>query len=114
MEINYLKEFRKHFSNKIIFSLSTLFLFFCLLNLNAQIEKEPILLNQSAEFNSKRLTTVIISETALASIVTVGLQYLWYKKYPKSSFHFFDDNDEWLQMDKMGHATTAYNISAVQ
>lgn len=82
--------------------------------LKAQKINEPELINSSSQFNSHRFTTVVISETALASIVTVGLQYLWYKKYPKSKFHFFNDNNEWLQMDKLGHATTAYNISAVQ
>ena len=40
-----------------------------------------------------------------------GLNELWYKNYPKSQFHWIDDNDNWLQMDKLGHATTAYNIA---
>ena len=33
---------------------------------------------------------------------------LWYKNYPKSNFHFINDNSSWLQMDKMGHITTSY------
>lgn len=32
----------------------------------------------------------------------------WYKNYPKSKFHFFNDNDEWNQMDKAGHMFTSY------
>jgi hypothetical protein len=32
----------------------------------------------------------------------------WYKNYPQSSFHFFNDNKEWLQVDKVGHAYSAY------
>jgi hypothetical protein len=40
----------------------------------------------------------------------IGLNQLWYKDYPRSSFHFFNDNSEWLQMDKMGHFTTSYYI----
>ncbi len=86
----------------------------CSLNLNAQIKNEPAFLNASQDFNNNRFTTVVISESVLATIATIGLQYLWYKKYPKSKFHFFNDNNEWLQMDKIGHATTAYNISAIQ
>jgi hypothetical protein len=39
-------------------------------------------------------------------MITV-LYQAWYKNYPQSKFHWFDDNDEWLQMDKIGHATTA-------
>lgn len=80
----------------------------------AQKINEQGFLNASENFNRARFNTVIISEAAVGTIITIGLQYLWYKKYPKSHFHFFDDNDEWLQMDKVGHATTAYNISAVQ
>jgi len=41
----------------------------------------------------------------------VGLYFLWYKKYPKSKFHFIKDGKEWLQIDKLGHATTAYSIA---
>jgi hypothetical protein len=33
----------------------------------------------------------------------------WYKDYPKTSFHTFDDSKEWLQMDKVGHGWAAYN-----
>src|SRR6185312_1791768 len=83
-------------------------------NIFAQKISEQGFLPASENFNRSRFNTVIISEAAVGTIVTIGLQYLWYKKYPKSRFHFFDDNDEWLQMDKMGHATTAYNISAIQ
>ncbi|MBL7812576.1 MAG: DUF2279 domain-containing protein [Bacteroidetes bacterium] len=32
----------------------------------------------------------------------------WYSKYPKSKFHWLNDNAEWLQMDKAGHAWWSY------
>ena len=38
----------------------------------------------------------------------VGFNELWYKNYPKSNFHFVNDNSSWLQMDKFGHAATSY------
>ncbi|HPG11339.1 MAG TPA: DUF2279 domain-containing protein [Chitinophagaceae bacterium] len=37
------------------------------------------------------------------------LNSTWYKNYPRTSFHTFDDSKEWLQTDKVGHAWTAYN-----
>jgi hypothetical protein len=37
------------------------------------------------------------------------LSNAWYKNYPHSSFHTFNDDNEWLQVDKFGHAWTAYN-----
>lgn len=32
--------------------------------------------------------------------------YVWYSNIEGSTFHFFDDSQEWLQMDKVGHAVT--------
>ena len=84
------------------------------LNIYAQTKPEQGLLNASDKFNSNRFKTVLISEGAVGVLITTGLQYLWYKKFPHSRFHFFNDNNEWLNMDKVGHAATAYNISAMQ
>ncbi|GAA4752864.1 DUF2279 domain-containing protein [Flavisolibacter ginsenosidimutans] len=39
------------------------------------------------------------------------LSTAWYKNYPRSSFHTFNDVGEWLQIDKAGHAWTAYQTS---
>jgi hypothetical protein len=41
----------------------------------------------------------------------IALNTAWYKGYPKSAFHFFNDNGEWNQMDKCGHTWTAYQMS---
>jgi hypothetical protein len=68
----------------------------------------------SPKFNPGRLRGIIISETIVGTVATIGLNYLWYRKFPHSRFHFFNDNNEWLNMDKVGHATTAYNIAAIQ
>jgi len=43
----------------------------------------------------------------------VALYSAWYSKYPQSRFHFFDDNRQWLQVDKFGHAYSAYIESRV-
>lgn len=37
-----------------------------------------------------------------------ALSNTWYKRYPQTSFHFFNDNDAWFQMDKAGHVFSAY------
>ena len=68
----------------------------------------------SPQYNPGRVNGVVIAEAAVGTVVTIGLNYLWYKKFPRSKFHFFNDNNEWLNMDKVGHATTAYNIAAIQ
>ena len=38
----------------------------------------------------------------------IGLNKIWYAQYPRSGFHFFNDNGEWNQVDKIGHAWSAY------
>lgn len=44
-------------------------------------------------------------------VTLIGLNELWYKDYPRSSFRFFDDSREWLQMDKVGHIYNSYYMS---
>ena len=41
----------------------------------------------------------------------VALNAAWYNQYEKTRFHTFNDAGEWLQVDKVGHAWTAYNLS---
>lgn len=67
-------------------------------------------LKPSDSLNIQRRNLVVISETVLATGTLIGLSELWYKDYPKSKFHFINDNDEWLQMDKAGHVFSSYHI----
>ncbi|NLR58762.1 DUF2279 domain-containing protein [Chitinophaga polysaccharea] len=50
-------------------------------------------------------TTAALYGASLAALNTA-----WYKGYPRSSFHFFNDMGEWNQMDKAGHIFSAYFI----
>lgn len=45
---------------------------------------------------------------ALTAGSLVYLNQAWYQQYSSSAFHTFNDNDEWLQMDKVGHTLTTY------
>lgn len=38
----------------------------------------------------------------------IGLYQTWYKNYPQSKFHTFNDWPEWKQADKAGHLYSAY------
>ncbi len=60
-----------------------------------------------------RLAAVLSVEGALYFGSLGGLYFAWYRDYPQSSFHLFDDNDEWMSMDKVGHATSAYYITMI-
>ncbi|HSU52365.1 MAG TPA: DUF2279 domain-containing protein [Segetibacter sp.] len=64
-------------------------------------------------FNSDSLSKKRVRLVAAANIIgyggtMVGLYSDWYKNYPQSSFHFFNDNNEWKQVDKVGHSYSAY------
>lgn len=67
----------------------------------------------STVINKTNLKKVIAIETSLYAATMVGLNQLWYKEYPREKFHFFNDNKEWLQMDKIGHTFSAYYLGLV-
>ena len=67
-------------------------------------------LKPADSLNQKRQNSVFITEAVLASIALIGLNQLWYADYPKSEFHFINDNSEWKQMDKVGHFYSSYHI----
>ncbi|WCO02826.1 DUF2279 domain-containing protein [Psychroserpens ponticola] len=70
-------------------------------------------LKPSDTLNTSRRNTVIITEVALGALTLAGLDQLWYKDFPRSNFHTINDSDEWLQMDKLGHAFSAYQLGKV-
>lgn len=71
--------------------------------------QQPIDNNQ--QLNVKRNVGIVLgTEAALYVGSMTGLYYLWYAGYPQSSFHFYNDNAEWLQMDKAGHSMSSYHV----
>ena len=58
--------------------------------------------------NRQRRNGLIVTGSVVYAGTMLGLNELWYKQYPRSSFHFFNDNLEWLQIDKAGHVHSAY------
>src|SRR5687767_3283783 len=58
--------------------------------------------------NKKRIRLVAAGNIAGYSATLIGFNSAWYAKYPKRNFHFFNDNAEWLQVDKAGHLYGAY------
>ena len=65
---------------------------------------------QEDTLNPKRLKTVVATESIGYVGAMSGMYALWYKDVPSSSFHVFNDNKEWLQMDKVGHGVTSYYV----
>lgn len=69
-------------------------------------------LKPSDTLNKKRLKTLVISEAVIGSATLIGLNQVWYADYPRTNFHFINDNAEWLQMDKAGHVFSAYHLGS--
>ena len=67
--------------------------------------------NATETINKKRLRTLIIAESTVYSTSMTGLYFLWYKDQFGGGFHSFNDWNEWQQMDKFGHFTTAFILS---
>lgn len=90
--------------------------FFLILLSGAFWGQKKSLLENSDTLNTKRYKGVLISETVTAIGSIAFLNEVWYKNYPQSKLHSFDDSQEWLQMDKFGHATTSYymGLSGIQ
>lgn len=64
--------------------------------------------SQKDSLDKTRLHYFIAGESIVYAGTMTGLYYLWYDGYDHSSFHWFDDSNEWLQMDKAGHFYTSY------
>jgi hypothetical protein len=62
-------------------------------------------------YNKKRVRLVTAANIVGYGGALVGLNALWYANYPRSGFHFFNDDNEWLQIDKVGHLYSAYSES---
>lgn len=80
-------------------------LFFSVVSVRAQQDTLP-----QRQYKVRKI--VLASATSLISAGSLlGLNQLWYSQYNTGKFHFFNDNKEWLQMDKVGHAYSAYQMS---
>lgn len=68
---------------------------------------------KSDTLNTKRRNAVAITESVMTGGALIALNQLWYKDFPRSSFHFKNDNNDWKQMDKIGHFMTSYYVGKV-
>lgn len=83
-----------------------LFLFFGL-GLSAQ-EQSYDFWAPAPELNKGRFYTLNgTAAVAYGGTLTLLNKY-WYSQFEKSKFHFYNDNGEWNQIDKVGHVWTAY------
>ena len=114
----------QNYSKRRLLILTSIFTFFITPITRAQYAYKPnIILNNLEDFampaehqveypyNKKRVKLVTAANIIVYGGILVGLNAEWYAKYPRSGFHFFNDDAEWLQVDKVGHAYSAYTES---
>lgn len=68
---------------------------------------------KSDTLNKKRRNAVYITEASVATVTLLGLNQLWYADFPRTSFQTVNDNQEWLQLDKIGHILSSYHIGKI-
>jgi len=90
-------------------------LIFLLLLLAGKVFSQDTLtfFSPSPDFNNKRFASVVSSQAVSYGGSLALLSAAWYKDYPQSSFHSFDDSPEWLQMDKAGHLITSWYLGRI-
>lgn len=99
-----------YYLNKLLLNKKYLFALFLLFQIHGYTQNKPSFFQKSDTLNKTRRNAIYITEAAGATIALIGLNQLWYADYPRSKFHFFNDNSAWMQMDKFGHAYSSYFI----
>ena len=77
---------------------------FTCINLHAQDD------SISVKQKKQRQTFLAASSSGLTIGSLFWLNQAWYASYNTGQFHFFNDNNEWLQMDKAGHLWTNFQM----
>lgn len=85
----------------------------CFVNVASAQLTPPSFWVKSDTLQKPRRNFVVITEASLATATLIGLDRIWYADFPRSSFRFINDNNEWLQMDKAGHVFTSYYVGQV-
>ena len=73
--------------------------------------QEQIAIDSVTKAKRVKLVASIFGGTYGASFIS--LNKAWYANYPRSRFQFYNDGKEWLQMDKVGHFYSSYNLARI-
>jgi len=64
-------------------------------------------------FSKKKFNIVVVGSSIAYTSAMIALNSVWYSKADRQSFHFFNDANEWRQMDKVGHFYSAFQLSSI-
>ena len=89
-----------------------LFVIICLFTLSSNMAQTSFF-DPADSLNKKRLvytSSVIAAGWASSNVL---LAKIWYSEFNRTKWHTFDDSKNWMQVDKVGHAYSAYQFSAL-
>lgn len=66
---------------------------------------------RSESLNKARIATTAGGIGAMYTAANFWWSAAWYSKYDRGKFQFFNDNGEWLQVDKAAHTFNAYFLT---
>lgn len=94
-----------------------IYLFIAFTSLHCGLEAQPVdsarITNarQRGEVDNAKLHRFLLITGAGYTVTQAGLYSLWYKDQQSQSFQYFDDSQQWKQVDKAGHFYTAFHLS---
>lgn len=78
---------------------------------STQAKVRLLSLEPASHFDKRRFWTVTGTGAAVYGGLSIALWQAWYKDYPLTKFHTFNDWGEWEHMDKSGHFFSAWTGS---
>ncbi|MDQ4139071.1 MAG: YfiM family protein [Bacteroidota bacterium] len=99
---------RRH--NKIYIASGLLLTFFSHFGVKAQTDS-TVTISQETPKPDNRLKVLGIGSGLLYGGTLAAAAHAWYQDMPRTHFHFFNDNNEWQQVDKAGHFWSAFHQS---
>lgn len=109
------KYFLMFYSLFLKFNILAFFLSFCFyfpsFAQNIEFEKDSSFKTEKAKETKKWLLPTLATTTYIGGMTF--LYQTWYKNENQTSFHFFNDNKQWNQLDKFGHGYTSYQLGKV-
>jgi len=97
-------------TNKFILFKKSVYLILLLLVSSSVLAQQT---DSVSSFSQKRFNTVVIGSALAYTGTMIALSSVWYSKSDRQSFHFFNDANEWNQMDKAGHFYSAFQLSSI-
>ncbi len=101
----------RYFKFNILAFYFILFIYFPSFSQIIEFEKDSVSKIPKPKQSKKWLFPTLAATTYIGGMTF--LYQSWYKNENQTSFHFFNDNKQWNQLDKFGHAYTSYQLGKV-